>query len=54
MDRQIVTVGELFDLSYKEALAIMELVPKTRVTSAYLSALETRCGMQFDRGKGSK
>ena len=54
MDRQIATVGELFDLSYNEALAMMELVPKTRVTSAYLSALETRCGMQFDRGKGSK
>lgn len=54
-DRSIDTVGDLFDNSYKEASAMLDSIRDelTRVPGAYLKALESRCGMQFE-GKAGK
>ena len=54
-DRSIITVGDLFDNSYKEASAMLDSIRDelTRVPGAYLKALESRCGMQFE-GKTGK
>ena len=50
-DRSITSVGDLFDYSFKEAAAMLDSIKEelTRVPGAYLKALESRCGMQFER-----